>query len=356
MEKYRDELIATANAIATPGHGLLAADESTGTIGKRFDKIGVENTEPNRRDYRELLFTSKDWGKYCSGAILFEETLYQKAADGTPFVDILKQKGVIPGIKVDKGVVPIPHTNGETATQGLDNLHDRCAQYYKQGARFAKWRAVLKIDPATGCPSPIAIQENAHSLARYAVICQENGLVPIIEPEVLMDGDHSLEVCVEATQRVLAGVVKACHDQKVFWEGALLKPNMVTPGQSSSQKVTPVDIARATITVLQRTIPTALPGIVFLSGGQSEEEASHNLNAINAFKAKKPWSLSFSYGRALQASALKAWSGKRENFGAAQEAFLKRAEANSLAQLGKYSSSSGDAAASESLFQKDYKY
>jgi len=353
--KYRQELAENAKALSVRGKGLLAADESTGTIGKRFDSIKVENNESNRRAYRELLFRTPSWGQYCSGVILFDETLNQKAEDGTPFVDLLKKEGVIPGIKLDKGVVPIPGTDGETSTQGLDGLAQRCADYYAKGARFAKWRAVLNINKTS--PSALGVLENAHTLARYAAICQENGLVPIVEPEVLMDGEHSLEDCIEATQYVLAGVVKALHDHHIFFEGCLLKPNMVTPGQGhASYKTTSAqEIARATVTVLQRTVPASIPGIFFLSGGQSEEEASRNLNAINALETAKPWSLSFSYGRALQKSALSAWSGKTENVEAGQKAFAERAKANSEAQLGKYAGNNSGAA-EQSLFEKDYKY
>jgi len=354
IDKFRDELVATANAIASPGKGILAADESTGTIGSRFTKIGLENTEPNRRAYRELLFTTSDWGKYCSGVILYEETLHQKCEDGTPFVEVLRRNGVIPGIKVDKGLVTLSGTDGETATQGLDGLGARCAEYYKAGARFAKWRAALKISQT--CPSELAIIENAHGLARYASICQENGLVPIVEPEVLMDGEHTLEQCAEASQRVYAGVFKALHDHHIFLEGILLKPNMVTPGHSNpSYSTTPPEaIAKATVTVLQRTVPPAVPGIMFLSGGQDEEEASRNLQAINVYPGKKPWSLSFSYGRALQASCLKAWKGDKANIAAGQAAFAERAKANSLAQLGKYTG--GGQSSGDSLYVKDYKY
>lgn len=353
--KFRDELIQTANFIATRGHGILAADESTGTIGKRFEKISVENNENNRRDYRELLFTSQGLQDYISGVILYEETLFQKAADGTPFAEMLNKLGVKIGIKVDKGTTIIPNTPEETATLGLDDLAARCKKFYEAGARFAKWRAVLKIDPKKSCPTPLAVLENAHGLARYAAICQENGLVPIVEPEVLMDGEHSLQDCVEATERVLSVVVKALHDHKILLEGALLKPNMVTPGYSSAEykTVTPEQIARATITVLQRTVPAAIPGIMFLSGGQSEEEASRNLNAMNASNLTKPWSLSFSYGRALQASALDGWKGDRNNFPAAQKAFLQRAQANSNAQLGKYQ---GSNEGTKSLHVDNYVY
>jgi len=352
--KYKDELVKTANAIAAPGKGILAADESTGTIAKRFEKINVENVEENRRAYRELLFTTPDFNKYCSGVILFEETLYQKTASGKPFAELLKELGVVPGIKVDKGVVNIPGTEEETSTQGLDDLAKRCAEYYKAGARFAKWRAVIKI--STTCPTDLAIHENAHGLARYAAICQENGLVPIVEPEVLMDGTHSLKRCQEVTEHVLAIVFKYLHDHKIFLEGALLKPNMVTPGHESEEyaRTSPEEIGRATVTTLQRTVPPALPGIMFLSGGQSEEEATRNLQAINAFPGKKPWSLSFSYGRALQSSCLKAWKGQKEQVKAGQEAFFVRAKANSEANLARYKSEGGQH--DESLYEKGYKY
>jgi len=355
LDKFKDELIATANAIATPGKGILAADESTGTIAKRFEKINVPNTEDNRRAYRELLFTAPGWGECCSGVILYEETLYQKTEDGTPFVELLKKNGVVPGIKVDKGLVNISGTAEETATQGLDGLGARCAEYYKAGARFAKWRAALKIDVKKGCPSELAISENAHGLARYASICQENGLVPIIEPEVLMDGDHTIQECAEATQRVWVAVIKALHEHKLFWEGSLTKPNMVTPGHSNSayKTTSPEEVAKFTVTTLQRVLPPAVPGVMFLSGGQSEEEASRNLNAINQYHGRKPWVLSFSYGRALQNSTLQAWQGKKENVKKAQEAFLTRAKANSLATVGKYG---GSTEGNQSLYVEGYKY
>eukprot|EP00249_Psilotum_nudum_P002153 c15046_g1_i1 orf=401-1477(-) len=351
---YADELIATAKSIATPGRGILAADESTGTIGKRLASINVENVESNRQALRELLFTTPDALQYLSGVILFEETLYQKTSAGVPFVDVLKEGGVVPGIKVDKGTVDLAGTNGETTTQGLDGLAQRCQQYYKAGARFAKWRAVLKIGPTE--PSPLSIQENAKGLARYAIICQENGLVPIVEPEILVDGPHDIKKCAAATEIVLAAVYKALNDHHVLLEGTLLKPNMVTPG-SEAPKVSPEEIAKYTVQALQRTVPAAVPGIMFLSGGQSEEEATLNLNAMNQLVTVKPWTLSFSFGRALQQSTLKTWCGKKENVPAAQAAFLTRCKANSEAVLGKYK---GDAAkgtgTSESLHVKDYKY
>jgi len=354
--QFAQELRETANAIATPGKGILAADESNPTIGKRFEKISVENTESNRRDYRELLFRTPGWGDFISGVILFEETLNQNAADGTPFVELIRANGVIPGIKVDKGVAPIPGTDGETLTQGIDGMLGRCQEYYKKGARFAKWRAVLKISAT--CPSDVAVAENAHSLALYAAICQSAGLVPIVEPEVLIDGDHSIEICAGVSQAVWEATIKALHDQHVMFEGILLKPSMVTAGadwkgpQSTSQ-----DIAAQTVSVLQRTIPPAIPGIMFLSGGQSEEEATVNLDAMNKLAGRRvPWILSFSYGRALQNSVLKAWAGKKENVQAAQQAFLERARANSQAQLGKYAASAGAGGASDKLYVKDYKY
>ncbi|XP_028789986.1 fructose-bisphosphate aldolase 8, cytosolic [Neltuma alba] len=354
VSKYQDELIANAAYIGTPGKGILAADESTGTIGKRLASINVENVETNRRGLRELLFTAPGALQYLSGVILFEETLYQKTASGKPFVDVLKEGGVLPGIKVDKGTVELAGTNGETTTQGLDGLAQRCQKYYEAGARFAKWRAVLKIGPNE--PSELAIHENAYGLARYAVLCQENGLVPIVEPEILVDGPHDINKCAAVTERVLAAVYKALNDHHVLLEGTLLKPNMVTPG-SDAPKVAPEVIAEYTVRALQRTVPAAVPAIVFLSGGQSEEEATLNLNAMNKLKGKKPWSLSFSFGRALQQSTLKAWAGKDENIPKAQAALLSRCKANSQATLGTYK---GDAqlgeGAAESLHVKDYKY
>ncbi|XP_051148452.1 fructose-bisphosphate aldolase 1, cytoplasmic-like [Andrographis paniculata] len=354
--KYADELIKNAAYIGTPGKGILAADESTSTIGKRFSGINVENNEANRRTLRELLFTAPGAMQYLSGVILFEETLYQKTAAGKPFVDVMKEGGALPGIKVDKGVVELPGTNGETTTQGLDDLGQRCAEYYKAGARFAKWRAVLKI--GANEPSPLAIHENAYGLARYAMICQENGLVPIVEPEILVDGPHDIDRCAHVTERVLAACYKALNDHHVLLEGTLLKPNMVTPGSDAGgKKLAPEVIAEYTVRALQRTMPAAVPAVVFLSGGQSEEEATVNLNAMNKLKTKKPWSLTFSYGRALQQSTLKAWAGKADNFQKAQKVFVERCKANSEATLGTYQGGAGAAeGASESLHVKDYKY
>mmetsp|Transcript_1770 Transcript_1770/g.2493 ORF Transcript_1770/g.2493 Transcript_1770/m.2493 type:complete len:362 (-) Transcript_1770:32-1117(-) len=356
IHDYRSELAETAKKIATPGKGILAADESTGTIGKRFAPINVENIEENRRAYRELLFTTPDLNKYISGVILFHETLYQSTADGVKFAELLKKNDILVGIKVDKGPRVLRNTNGETYTQGFDDLGDRCAQYYKDGARFAKWRAVLKIDKATGCPTQLAIDENARGLARYAAICQDNGLVPIVEPEVLCDGTHTIEEAAAVTQKVIAACYKALHDAHVFLEGTLLKPNMVIAGKQSGTSPSPAEVAVHTVTVLQRTVPVAVPSINFLSGGQSEEEASLNLSAMNALETQKPWQLSFSYGRALQASTLKAWQGKKENLEAAQKALTERCQANSDAQLGKYKGGAGGADAAKTLYVANYSY
>ncbi|KAH7421215.1 hypothetical protein KP509_13G046200 [Ceratopteris richardii] len=313
----------------------------------------MENVEDNRQALRELLFTAPDCLQYLSGVILFEETLYQQASNGKSFVEVLKEGGVIPGIKVDKGTVDLAGTDEETTTQGLDGLGARCDQYYRMGCRFAKWRAVLKI--GENLPSPLAIQENAYGLARYASICQQSGLVPIVEPEILVDGEHDIEKCAAITEVVLAACYKALSDHHVLLEGTLLKPNMVTPG-SKAPKVSPEVIAKYTVRTLQRTVPPAVPGIMFLSGGQSEEEATLNLNAMNQLDTKKPWTLSFSFGRALQASTLKIWSGKKANVAAAQANFLARCKANSDATLGKYAGDAKGAGADESLHVANYKY
>ncbi|XP_071515903.1 fructose-bisphosphate aldolase-like [Panulirus ornatus] len=353
--ELQQELRNIANAIVAPGKGILAADESTGTMGKRLAGIGLENTEDNRRKYRQLLFTSdKELGNHISGVILFHETLYQKTDDGRPFIDLIKQLGIIPGIKVDKGVVPLMGSEGESTTQGLDDLAKRCAQYKADGCQFAKWRCVLKIGQNT--PSFQGMLENANVLARYASICQMNGLVPIVEPEVLMDGTHDLERAQKVTENVLSFTYRALNDHHVFLEGTLLKPNMVVAGQECPNKYSPQQAAEATVLALSRTVPAAVPGICFLSGGQSEEEATVHLDAINKCNAaKKPWALSFSYGRALQASALKAWSGKDVKAGQAE--LLKRAKANGAAALGKYSAGSCSGAAGEAgLFVKNHQY
>jgi len=355
LSDYKEELAKTAATIASPGKGILAVDESTKTVGKRLQSIGVENTEANRQAYRGLLFSAPNLGNYVSGAILYEETLYQKDAHGTPFVDVLKRNGLYPGIKVDTGLQPLPGGHPvETWCGGIDGLKERAAAYYAQGARFCKWRAVLQIT-ADGAPTPLSIQENAWGLARYARTCQESGLVPIVEPEILMDGDHSIETTAAVQEKVLTAVYKALSDNNVFLEGTLLKPSMTVPGAECKEPVTKEKIAEYTIRTLERTVPSAVPGITFLSGGLSEEEASIYLNTMNSFKRKGPWSVTFSYGRALQQSALKAWGGKAENVVAAQNALLARAQANSEANLGKYVAGS-QPSADGTLFVKGYVY
>eukprot|EP00939_MAST-03C_sp_MAST-3C-sp1_P003600 g3600.t1 len=356
--EYAQELIATANFITSKGKGILASDESTGTAGKRLASIGLENTEKNRQQYRELLYRTEGLGEYISGAIMYEETLFQKDSKGVPMVDLLKKQHIIPGIKVDLGVRELYGTDGETVTQGITHLADRCKKYYKAGARFSKWRAVLRIKDS-GCPSALAIKQNAETLARYGAISQACGLVPIIEPEILADGDHSIEVCAAVTERVLSETFRAMSTHKILLEGCLLKPNMVRKGADSTQKVAVADVGKATVRVLQHTVPVALPGVMFLSGGMSEEFATEALNACNTAcpKAKRPWHLSFSYGRALQQSVLKAWKGKDENIKAAQNQLLLRAKANSLACQGKYQGEGkASAAAAESLTVKNYVY
>ena len=355
LDQYADELINTANKIASPGKGILAVDESTKTIGKRLASIGVENSEANRQAYRGLLFNCQGLGEYISGAILFEETLYQNSSEGKPFVDCLNDIGIIPGIKVDKGLSPLGNAASfETWCTGLDGLGDRAAAYYKQGARFAKWRAVLQISETT--PSKVSILENTWGLARYARTVQDAGLVPIIEPEILMDGDHNIERTAEVQEEVLAAVYKACDTNGVLLEGSLLKPNMVVPGSDFSGTTSPEEIGKYTVRTLERRVPSAVPGIMFLSGGMSEEEASVNLSVMNTIERKGPWSLSFSYGRALQQSFLKSWMGKPESVGDAQQALLARARANSLANLGKYTKGSEPSLDALGTFEKGYKY
>lgn len=354
--ELQEELKSIANAIVAPGKGILAADESVSTMGKRLQDISLENTDENRRKYRELLFTTDDkLAQNISGVILFHETVYQKTKDGTPFVDILKKKGIIPGIKVDQGVVPLMGSEDECTTQGLDNLAARCAQYKKDGCQFAKWRCVLKIGKNT--PSYQSILENANVLARYASICQANRIVPIVEPEVLPDGDHDLDRAQKVTETVLAAVYKALNDHHVYLEGTLLKPNMVTPGMGCPKRASAAEIAAATVTAFQRTVPPAVAGVTFLSGGQSEEEATVNLNAINNHVGRKPWPLTFSYGRALQASVLRAWQGKDEQVAAGQTELLSRALANGQASVGKYVAGSVQGkAGDQGLFIQNHAY
>ncbi|HET7159644.1 MAG TPA: class I fructose-bisphosphate aldolase [Burkholderiales bacterium] len=333
-----NDLTSIARAMVASGKGILAADESTGTIERRFNSIKVENIEENRRAYRDMLFTARDLGKYISGVILFDETLRQKAADGTSFVELLQKNGILPGIKVDAGAKPLPFCPGETVTEGLDNLPKRCAEYVKLGAKFAKWRAVITI--GKGIPSRTCIEENAHALARYAAICQEAGLVPIVEPEVLMDGDHTIDRCEEITEWTLNSVYDAMYLNKVNLEGSVLKPSMVISGSTCAQQAGVEEVAERTVRTLKRTVPSAVAGIVFLSGGQSDELATGHLNAMNRkFKGALPWPVSFSYGRALQAASLKAWKGNPANVAAAQAALIHRSRMNGLASTGAYSES-----------------
>ena len=324
----------TAIAMVAPGRGILAADESTGTIGKRFDSIQVSNEEENRRAYREMLFTTQGMEEFISGVILFEETLYQKTQDGTPFSKLLNDKGAIPGIKVDKGAKPLAGAAGETVTEGLDGQRERLVKYGEAGARFAKWRAVITI--GEGIPSDYCIHANAHALARYAALCQENNIVPIVEPEVLMDADNTIAVCEEVTKNTLQAVFDELYKQRVVLEGMILKPNMVISGKQCATQAGVDEVAAATLRVLKQHVPSAVPGIAFLSGGQSDELATAHLNSMNE-QGGGPWNLTFSYGRALQAAALKAWSGKNENVAAGQRAFYHRAKMNGLASLAKYS-------------------
>ncbi|MFG1393062.1 class I fructose-bisphosphate aldolase [Xanthobacter agilis] len=329
------ELDTNAQKMVANGKGILAADESTATIKKRFDAIGVESTEANRRDYRELLFRSTEaMQNYISGVILYDETLRQKASDGTPLVALIEQAGALPGIKVDAGAKPLPFCPGETITEGLDGLAGRLKEYRDLGARFAKWRAV--IDIAAGIPSRGAIEANAQALARYAALCQEAGIVPIVEPEVLMDGDHSIDRCYAVTEFVLKETFHQLYHQRVRLEGMVLKPNMVVPGKKATVQASVEEVALKTVRVLKNCVPAAVPGIAFLSGGQSDEEATAHLDAMVKLGGL-PWALTYSFGRALQAAPQKAWSGKVENVAAAQAAFTHRAEMNSLAAQGLWS-------------------
>jgi fructose-bisphosphate aldolase class I len=327
------ELELTARALVAPGKGILAADESDGTIKKRFDSIGVESTEENRRAYRDMLFTTPGAEEFISGVILFDETIRQSSADGTPFPELLASKGIIPGIKVDKGAKPLANAPGETITEGLDGLRARLEEYRGLGARFAKWRATYSIGATL--PSDYCVWTNAHALARYAALCQEAGLVPIVEPEVLMDGEHTIHDAFRVTSRVLFAVFTELHDQRVALEGALLKPNMVLAGYQAAEQPSDDEVADETLRCFRERVPAALPGIVFLSGGQSDEQATARLNAMNA-RGPHPWQLSFSYGRALQAPELKAWAGDAANVEAAQQAYYRRAKFNGAARTGSY--------------------
>ena len=328
------ELHKVAEAMTAPGKGILAADESTGTIKRRFDSIGVESTADTRRDYRELLFRSTDaMSRYISGVILYDETIRQKARDDTPLVKLIADAGSLPGIKVDKGTKPLPFCAGEVITEGLDGLRERLIEYRGLGAKFAKWRAV--IDIGAGIPSYNCIKSNAQALARYAALCQEEGIVPIVEPEVLMDGDHDIDRCQAITEWVLRTVYEDLYYARVQLEGTVLKPNMVVPGKKCSKRASVEEVAEKTVRVLKNCVPGAVPGIAFLSGGQSDEEATAHLDAINRIGGL-PWRLTFSYGRALQAAPQKAWSGKSENTAAAQRAFSHRARMNGLATLGQW--------------------
>jgi fructose-bisphosphate aldolase class I len=329
----QNELHETAKALVADGKGILAADESSGTIKKRFDAIGVESTEANRRAYRDLLFTTPGAEEFISGVILFDETIRQSGLDGTPFPQLLAAKGIIPGIKVDQGAKPLALAAGETVTEGLDGLRQRLEEYHGLGARFAKWRATYSITETL--PSDDCVWVNAHALARYAALCQEAGIVPIVEPEVLMDGTHTLARASTVTGRVLQALYTELHDQRIDLRGTLLKPNMVLSGYEASERAGVEEVADATLDCFYRHVPAAVPGIVFLSGGQSDEDATAHLNAMSA-KGPHPWPLSFSYGRALQAPAQKAWLGKPENVEAAQRAYYHRAKMNSAARTGMY--------------------
>jgi fructose-bisphosphate aldolase, class I len=328
------ELNKVAEAMVAPGRGILAADESSGTIKKRFDVIGAECTADNRRDYREMLFRSSEaMSKYVSGVILYDETIRQSAKDGTPLVKLIEKAGALPGIKVDKGTKPLPFSPGEVITEGLDGLRERLMEYRGLGAKFAKWRAV--IDIGEGIPSYAAIITNAHALARYAALCQEEGIVPIVEPEVLMDGEHDADRCYVTTEWLLKTVFEQLYYQKVAFEGMVLKPNMVISGKKAKHRAGVEEVAEKTVKVLKACVPAAVPGIAFLSGGQSDEEATAHLDAMNRIGGL-PWRLTFSYGRALQAAPQKAWSGRAENVAAAQRAFTHRAMMNSLAAMGQW--------------------
>lgn len=330
-----EKLAKVAQAMVTPGKGILAADESTGSIKKRLDSINTPSTEETRRDYREMLFSAKEgMSKYISGVILFDETIRQKGKNGTPLVDLIKSTGAIPGIKLDAGAKPLALSPKETVTEGLDGLRERIKDYVGLGAQFAKWRAV--IDIGQGLPTHNSIHANAHALARYAALCQEGGLVPIVEPEVLMEGNHDIDTCMKVSEWALNELYRELYYAGVVLEGTILKPNMVVSGKDCAKQASREEVAEKTVTVLKRCVPSAVPGIAFLSGGQSDEDATAHLHYMNAI-GNLPWKLTFSYGRALQAAALKTWKGKAENVAAAQKAFNHRAEMNALAATGKWS-------------------
>jgi fructose-bisphosphate aldolase class I len=327
-------MIETARVLTAPGKGILAADESHGTVGRRFTAVGVENTPENRRQYRQLLFQTPDIASALSGVILFDETIRQRADDGTPFPALLARLGIVPGIKVDAGAKALAGAPGEHITEGLDGLRERLSEYRELGARFAKWRAVIEI--GDGRPSRYCLAANAHALGRYAALCQEAGVVPIVEPEVLMDGDHTIERCFDATEAALDHVFRLLRDQRVVLEAMLLKPNMVVPGAKSPRQASVQEVAEATLQCLRRTVPAAVPGVMFLSGGQSPERATQHLNAMNTMPGPRPWVLSFSYARALQAPAMETWRGSPAAVQAAQQAFLHRARLVSAARDGRY--------------------
>jgi len=334
------ELNAIAEAMVAPGRGILAADESTGTIKKRFDALHVESTPETRRDYREMLFRSTEaMSKYISGVILYDETIRQNAKDGTPLVKLIEKAGSLPGIKVDKGTKPLPSCPGEVVTEGLDGLRERLIEYRALGAKFAKWRAVIDIGqtpaPANALPSSTCVRANAHALARYAALCQDEGIVPIVEPEVLMDGDHDIDRCVDVTTWVLKETFAELFRNRVALEGMVLKPNMAVPGKKSGKRASVAEVAEKTLRLLKQCVPAAVPGIAFLSGGQSDEEATAHLDAINKL-GELPWRVTFSYGRALQHAPQQAWSGRSENVAAAQRAFGHRAMMNGLATMGQW--------------------
>ena len=328
-----EDLIATAKAMVAPGKGVLAADESTGTIGKRFEKVGVESTEDSRRAYRELLFTTPGLSDYVSGVIMYDETIRQETSDGRPFPNMLEDNGILPGIKVDTGAKPLANSDGEKITEGLDGLRERVEEYVGLGAKFAKWRAVITI--GNGIPTPYCIAANAHALARYAALCQEGGLVPIVEPEVLIDGDHTIERCYEVSDLTLRAVFAELGNQRVLLEGMVLKPNMVISGKDASEQASVEQVAEQTVRCMRRVVPAAVPGIAFLSGGQSPEQATQHLQAMNEL-GPHPWQLTFSYARALQDPPMQAWKGDESNVEAAQQALAHRAKLNSAAREGNY--------------------